>query len=124
MGMIYSSQMCIGKMIGNKSTMRTVVCLLLCVFFSGYCFAQLGVVPMNTGHDAPSYATALGNTCPRPVNCADGASFLTLSAANQCGCCTCNGGAVGCAGGGQGQIVCADGTYASQCKCQYTVNTD
>jgi hypothetical protein len=103
--------------------MRKLI-VFISLFFSSVCFAQLGAVDMNAGKDTPNYFTSLGNTCPHPVNCAFGTNFLNLSDANKCGCCACDGGAVGCAGGAHGQIVCGDGTYANGCNCQYTVNTD
>lgn len=98
--------------------------LLIGLFFSSICCAQLGAVDMNAGQDPPSYVSTIGNACPHPLTCDYGTNFLHLSDANRCGCCGCHGGSTGCAGGAHGQIVCADGTYAQGCGCQYTVNTD
>lgn len=92
------------------------------LFFTSTSFAQLGTVPMNEGSQSPSVSKLLGQTCPKPLDCSPGSQFLSIQSANTCGCCACHGGATGCAGGAKGQVVCADGTYAGDCACQYTLN--
>ncbi|NNM59918.1 MAG: hypothetical protein HKM04_08905 [Legionellales bacterium] len=96
--------------------------LLISLFFFVNCFAELSAVDLNSGQDTPNYFTSLGNSCPRSPNCDYNSNFIKLSDANRCGCCSCHGGAIGCAGGAVGQIVCGDGTYAEGCNCQYLVN--
>lgn len=66
----------------------------------------------------------LTGICPQPINCANGANFLTLADADYCGCCSCHGGAIGCTGGAKGRIICQDGTVAGACACQYIIGRD
>lgn len=99
---------------------RKVLVLLLSGFFSIVAGAQVAAVNLNAP-DPPLYYQMLGNACPKPVNCAYGSNFFQLSDADLCGCCRCDGGAIGCSGGAQGRIICADGSYAQGCNCQYRV---
>lgn len=66
----------------------------------------------------------LTGICPQPINCANGANFLTLADADYCGCCSCHGGAIGCTGGAKGRIICQDGTVAGACACQYIIGRE
>lgn len=59
--------------------------------------------------------------CPYRVHCVPGTNFFSLTDANICGCCYCHGGAVGCAGGFKGRIICADTTIADKCRCQMII---
>lgn len=93
------------------------------LLLSSYCFAALSTVNMNPGKTEPTYQQNL-QTCPHPVNCSYGANYLRLSDANSCGCCACDGGSVGCSGGAKGYVVCADGTYATGCACQYIIRSE
>lgn len=102
----------------HKLSIRSI--LFLALFFFTTSWAQLGTVNLNTP-DTPTYYQMLGLNCPKPINCTYGSNFLHLSDATFCGCCKCNGGPIGCSGGSKGQIVCADGTYAQGCRCQYLV---
>ena len=67
------------------------------------------------------YLEALPGMCPRPVKCSPDLHFVTLAAADHCGCCKCHGGTLGCSGGANGIVMCVDGTRSPYCNCQYTM---
>jgi len=80
--------------------------------------AGFATVPFTTGNSnqfSPSQ-------CKKPIKCGADVNYRSLTEANACGCCTCDGGAAGCAGGAKGRVICMNGQIASNCACQYTLS--
>ena len=62
--------------------------------------------------------------CTKPLNCAPGANYFSVSDASRCGCCACDGGVLGCSGGAKGRVICANGQTDDNCACQYTLSKE